>query len=321
MTDRRIPPSPLEPLTRLGARLGVDLRVKRDDLLPVPGGGSKLRAAVAVLDECAARGHDAVVTNGGSQSNHARVIALEAARYNMSCALVLHGDPAALGAPTGNLLLMRLGGADIYIVPSNQIDACIRSAVNRLRAAGRDPAVVPGGAHCLTGTLAYVDAGRELADQCRTSDWSPDIVVVASGTGATQAGILAGLQRAGLPCEVIGVSVARTNPRGTAAVAELYEEACRQLGLPVRPDSVHFLDGWIGAGYEKASAQDLGVIRCAAQTEGLVLDPTYSGKAFHALVDLVHDGAIAPASRVVFWHTGGLVNLLAAGHSDGLSGG
>lgn len=302
--------SPVENLPRLGSRFGIDLRVKRDDLLPLSGGGNKVRKGLRIVAEAEAAHTTALVTTGGLQSNHARVTALLAAARGWRCSLVLHGAPGALDDPKGNLLLMRLAGAEITICDPEEISGHLEAAMERLRDAGERPYLVPGGGHCLAGALAYTEAITEV--QAQLDGWIPDWIVHASGTGATQAGILAGCARAGWDSRVLGVSVARRNPRGREVVAAMCAELDAHFGSAATSLRVDFRDGWVGAGYEQADESVLRTIRHAAREEGLLLDPTYTGKAFTALTDLVESGEIAPGSRVLFWHTGGLPNLLAS---------
>jgi 1-aminocyclopropane-1-carboxylate deaminase/D-cysteine desulfhydrase-like pyridoxal-dependent ACC family enzyme len=299
-------PSPVDQAERLSEALGLDLRVKRDDLLPMPGGGNKVRKMARIADEAAHAGADALVTTGGAQSNHARVTALEAARRGWACRLVLHGDPAALDQPEGNLLLMVLTGAEVEVVPADAVRQRLDAARDELSNADRTPHLVPGGGHSVAGALAYADAVAEAKAQL--GPWVPDWIVVASGTGGTQAGLVAGCVAEGWPSRVLGVSVARPAERGAAAVREVLEGASEALGA--EPGPVDFRDGWTAGGYERVDGPTLDAVRSAARA-GLVLDPTYTGKAFASLRDLTRTGEIAPGSRVLFWHTGGLLNLLA----------
>lgn len=301
--------TPLYPLLSLSSDLGIDVRVKRDDLAPMPGGGNKVRKMVSIAREAARRGANALVTTGGTQSNHARVVVLWAAERGWDCHLVLHGDPAELERPTGNLRLMLLGGATLEVVAPDEIRDRLDHAISRLEQQGKHPYLVPGGGHCLPGTLAYVDAVSELSDQC--ADWVPDWIVLASGTGATQAGIAAGCARLGWDTRVVGVSVARPNPRGRQVVSEAYAEACDALDIACNPEVIDFRDDWIGGGYGVANDRVYKTIDTMGRRTGLILDPTYTGKAFVALQDMIDSGEIQSGSQVVFWHTGGLLNLMA----------
>lgn len=302
--------TPVQVVPRAGRELGLDLRVKRDDLLPASGGGNKVRKAARIFAEGRTSGTDAAVTTGGMQSNHARVCALEAARLGWPAHLVLHGDPKEAARPTGNLLLMMLAGAEIVIVDPAEIADAMTRAADSLRSRGYDPLVIPGGGHSLQGAVAYADAVTELALQC--GDWIPDHIVLASGTGATQAGIIAGCRRLGWSTDVLGISVARRNPRARDVVLASLTEISGHLEVEVGAGDVHLYDEWVGEGYEHADDSILSTIRTVATGDGLILDPTYTGKAFTGLRELVHEGVIDRGSRVLFWHTGGLLNLLSS---------
>lgn len=314
MVDLEPSITPLIRLDRLSATLEIDLWIKRDDLSQVPGGGSKYRKLRSIL---ASRSFpvDTLVTNGGTQSNHTRVAALLAARFGLECELVLHGDPEELQHPTGNLLLMQLAGARIHLVPPHKISDTIREIVSKSVSDGKRPMVIEGGGHSVHGALGLVEAVQELASQCaRLNHWIPDFIIHASGTGGTQAGILAGLDVINWPTHVIGVSVARGRDRGAAVVQELYDAVRVNLGLDGSGRIVDFRDQWIGEGYARPAPRVRETIEHVCRLEGIPLDPTYTGKAMQGLLDMVADGTIPRGSRVLFWHTGGLLNLMASAH-------
>jgi 1-aminocyclopropane-1-carboxylate deaminase/D-cysteine desulfhydrase-like pyridoxal-dependent ACC family enzyme len=305
-------PTPLLPLPRLSDKLGIDLWVKRDDLLPLPGGGNKVRKIHTIMRDAIARQSTVLVTNGGMQSNHARVVALVAAARGLGCRLVLHDATGDRSSWSGNFRLMQLAGADICIVPPDGVADALKRTLETLRRQGEIPFEIPGGGHSLAGTTAYADAVGELRRQITNRDWSPDTIVVASGTGATQAGLVAGTICHRVHAQVIGISVARRNPYGAQVVQRSLNEYLTHVGLPTPDDVVHFRDEWIGDGYERANAEVWAALTLAARSEGLVLDPTYTGKAFAGLLHLVRTGEIPTGARVLFWHTGGLLNLMAA---------
>jgi 1-aminocyclopropane-1-carboxylate deaminase/D-cysteine desulfhydrase-like pyridoxal-dependent ACC family enzyme len=304
--------TPLAPLVRLGRELGVCLWAKRDDLFAATGGGNKSRKMGPILAEAERSGCNALVTTGGLQSNHARATALEAAGRGWPCALVLHGDVGRAVPPTGNLLLCSLAGARIRVVDPTGVASGMSAAMQEFRDQGYTPWEIPGGGHCLAGGMAYADATSELAEQCRRASWWPDCVVVASGTGTTQAGLVAGFQRLGVGTKVVGISVARPNPRGISVVGAAYAELCAALAIAGRQESIDVRDEWVGEGYERPTEGALAAIRTAAAREGLILDPTYTGKAFGALIDLAKQGKFAATPNVLFWHTGGLLNLVTS---------
>jgi len=309
--------SPLIQLPRLGAHLKLDLWAKRDDLLPLSGGGNKARKMWRIAELVETRQCNAIVTTGGIQSNHARAAALLAAQKGWKCKLILHSAEALNSPPTGNLLLMQLTGAEIEVVSPEQISESMKCAMEELRFRGYAPYEIPGGGHCIAGGLAYVEAIDELNQQLHSIDWFPEHIVLASGTGTTQAGIVVGLENLGIAAQVHGISVARKNPRGSNVLSEMCSELRMHLGLTSSETRVrsNFWDNWIGDGYERASKKVLETIRLASRLEGLILDPTYTGKAFTGLIALVEQKEIPPGSKVLFWHTGGLLNLMASRYS------
>ena len=304
--------TPLLPLPRLSEKLGVELWVKRDDLFPLTGGGNKARKILYIAREVQQQEADSVVTTGGLQSNHARAVALMAAKCGWKCKLILHGNEGQLSHPQSNLLLMTLSGADITVVSPDEIGPKMKEAMQEFVRQGYRPFEILGGGHMLAGSMAYADAVKELEYQCRLYRWKPDCIVLASGTGTTQAGLLGGLDVVEWDTHVIGISSARKNPRGRLIVEQAYDELRQHLGASGQARAVDFRDEWVGDGYERPTEGTIEAIRLAAKLEGLILDPTYTGKAFSALIDMIHSGEIDKGSRIVFWHTGGLLNLTAS---------
>lgn len=284
----------------------VDLRIKRDDLYAsmVGSGGSKARKAPYIIGSAAINGYDAVVTNGGIHSNHARAIALYAARHGLRCHLVLHHDTS--GIPNGdNLRMMCFSGATIEYCHNSELGPAMDAAMKKIQAEGFRPFYIWGGGHCPQGTMAYVDASEEFLRQ--SSDWIPDYVIVPSGTGTTQAGLTYGFAERGI--HVIGISVARNRERGTQVIEKAIDDFCQSFSLPSRKCAVDFRDDWLCGGYECYDERILTMIRHMGK-KGLLLDPTYTGKAFIGLYELVKQGKISKGAKILFWHTGGLFNLL-----------
>lgn len=286
--------------------------VKRDDLFPVAGGGNKGRKLHRIFRDDIPVGCRSIITNGGVQSNHARVCALMAAELGMEAHLVLHGESADLIRPEGNLLIAMLAGAKIHIVGADDIGSTINRIQADLTRKHQISHVIPGGAHCLAGALAYADAIDEL-------DILPDVIVLPSGTGATHGGILAGLDRRLANTRVYGISVARRNPRGADVVRASYLEARGALGLDAAPvREVLFDDRWISGGYDQAGREIYAVIQRVARETGVILDPTYTGKAFWGMLGLMQENTIKEDESVMFWHTGGLLNALASAELKGM---
>jgi 1-aminocyclopropane-1-carboxylate deaminase/D-cysteine desulfhydrase-like pyridoxal-dependent ACC family enzyme len=174
---------------------------------------------------------------------------------------------------------------------------------------GLNPFYLWGGGHCVEGTLAYFHAAKEAQAQC--GDWIPDYVVHSSGSGTTQAGLTAGY--AGGPTKVIGVSISRREERGTRVVQDAIRQLEEHLQVPLPPNAVHFRDDWVMGGYEKISTELLAAID-EAGSRGLILDPTYTGKSWFGLIQMLKNREIKRGSKVLFWHTGGLFNLITSPH-------
>lgn len=297
--------SPVERFDALGARIGVELLVKRDDFLPFPLAGNKVRKIQAELDSLETT-PDVVITNGSVDSNHCRTLAVFAARRGFHAHLVLHGHRA--GAERSLEMLTALG-ASFEIVEPSEIRDSIACSQQQYEGSGKSTFVLAGGCHTPAGAIAYRDAAEMVIDE-----FHPDLIVVASGTGATQGGIAAGA--AASRTKVVGVSVAREAERGEAAV----REAALWAGMPLRRP-ITFTADYREGGYGQWGPVTQAAVRLG-WSFGLPLDLTYTGKAFAGLLDMVSTGAVPGGSRVLFWHTGGLWNAVSAGiHREELRAG
>lgn len=287
--------------------LDIDLRIKRDDLYPQTGGGSKSRKIIYIFRKAICDGYDAFVTNGGPQSNHARATAILSASLGLKCHLVIVVDPSVSCSVSGNLLLMKMSGASIEYCTKDKLAETMDEAVLRISEQGFRPLYIWGGGHSIIGLEAFIEAAKEV--QAQSGTWIPDYVILASGTGSTQAGLIIGY--ADLPTTIIGVSVARDAIRGTKVINDLIHGFLNQNKLVPREFHVDFRDEWKSGGYEIFDSKALEIISKAAKV-GYYFDPTYTGKAFNGLVSMVNNHEIPSGSRVLFWHTGGIMNLLAS---------
>ncbi|HMV71461.1 MAG TPA: D-cysteine desulfhydrase family protein [Pseudomonadales bacterium] len=319
-------PTPLEPLDRLSQAIGGPrIWVKRDDLSECAASGNKIRKLEFTMAQALAEGADTLLTCGGLQSNHCRATALLGARLGLGVELVLRGE--SQGVPDGNLFLDRLAGAAVHTYPAQryqqELDALLATHAARLRAEGRRPFLIPTGASDAIGVWGYVAGAAELAADCARVGIVPRQVVCATGSGGTQAGLTAGLALAGMRAEVWGIAVCddaawfrRKVRTDLAAWRQRYG-----VTLDVEALGVHVLDAYIGAGYARADAAVFATIGELARVEGLVLDPVYTGKAFHGMLQEIRGGRFAGGGDVVFVHTGGLFGLFAQraeAHAAGL---
>ncbi|MDW8060461.1 MAG: D-cysteine desulfhydrase family protein [Thermomicrobium sp.] len=309
-------PTPLEEARRLSAALGDTVRVlvKRDDLTGLALGGNKTRKLEYLLGDALAQRATVVLTEGPVQSNHCRQTAAAAARAGLRCVLVLSSaepDPAV----QGNLLLDHLFGATVYVVPDRLARrTMLQGLVTEYEQRGERPYLIPTGGSTPVGAVGYVRAALELATQLVEHGVAASRVYLATSTsGGTHAGLALGAKHLGAPFRVIGVAVEDDAPAIRSRVAQLANEtaALLELGTRLVPDEVEVDDRWVGPGYGVPSPETLEAIVLAARTEGLVLDPVYTGKAMAALIGQARSGEIAGGETVVFLHSGGAPALFA----------
>jgi 1-aminocyclopropane-1-carboxylate deaminase/D-cysteine desulfhydrase-like pyridoxal-dependent ACC family enzyme len=304
-------PTPVEEMNRLRSALGNGPRlvVKRDDAIQFAFGGNKVRKLRYVAADARQAGADTLITSGGVQSNHARVTAATAARLGLHCILVVNGAPP--DRPAGNALLDRLLGAELRYVAAREDRApAMDAAAAALRRLGRRPYVIPIGASTPLGAAAYVAALFELLQQADP----PDVIVHATSSGGTQAGLVAGCALAGIATRVIGISADEPAAALERDVRRLMSGLATLLGMePSRFDGtrVEIDDRFVGEGYGVPTPESRAAIELAARTEALFLDPTYTSKAMAALVAMVRRDTFRADQTVLFWHTGGQVALFA----------
>lgn len=304
-------PTPVEEMTRLRAALGGGPRllVKRDDAIGFGFGGNKVRKIRLVAADAVAQQAATLITAGGIQSNHARVTAAAAARLGLGCTLVANG--AAPDTPTANALLARLLGAEIVHVADRAArGAAMEEAAARERAAGRRPYVIPIGASTPLGAAAFALAVAELLEQIPP----PNVIVHATSSGGTQAGLVAGCALAGVPTRVVGVSADEPAPLLEGEIRRLLDGLADLLGQDrarFADAAVSVDDGFVGDGYGIESAAGREALSLLAQTEALFLDPTYTAKAMAGLLARVRGGEFNSNQTVLFWHTGGQVAIFA----------
>lgn len=297
-------PTPIQEMTRLRDALGGGPRllVKRDDAIPFGFGGNKVRKLEFALAEAIAAGADTLVTLGGVQSNHARATAAAAAKAGLRCVLILNGEPPA--KPSANTLLDGLLGAEIEFIPSRaEREAASERVTARLRAEGRTPFFLPLGASTSVGAMGFVHAVEELIGQ----GVKPDVIVHASSSGGTQAGLIAGALHHLLPARIIGVSA----DTPAADLEATIRGIVRGIDSMVFDFTVEVDDTRVGEGYGIPTDASREAQQLAARTEALFVDHTYTAKALGALISSVREGKFSSDQTVLFWHTGGQVGLFA----------
>lgn len=307
-------PTPIEPLPRLSDHLGGPrLFVKRDDLTGLGLGGNKLRKLEFLLGAAQAQGADMVLTVGALQSNHARQTAAACAKLGLDCELILRRSSHATEAylNSGNMLLDRLFGARVHLLQAQESrEERMAARTEALRMEGRRPYCIPVGGSCGLGNLGYAACAEEILVQADEMNVRFDAIIVATGSGGTQGGLVAGMKLAGgMP--VIGIAVEGTRREQASLAVGQAAEALRLLGISETglDGAVEVLDDFVGPGYARPTESMREALSLAASCEGLVLDPVYTGKAFAGLVALTRGSRFNRQQSLLFVHTGGVPGL------------
>lgn len=318
-------PTPLERLDRLTAALdGPDIWIKRDDCTGLSTGGNKTRKLEFLMAEAEVEGANLVITQGATQSNHARQTAAFAAKMGLACHLLLE-DRTGSNDPNykhnGNVLLDHLHGATTETRAGGcDMNAEMEAVAKRFRAEGRRVYTIPGGGSNATGALGYASCAFEMLGQFNDRALKVDHIVHATGSAGTQAGLVAGLKACNAQIPVLGIGVRAPRPKQEENVYALAVKVAEKLGCPgvvARADVVANTD-YVGQGYGIPTEGGLEAIRLFAQLEGILLDPVYSAKGAAGLIDLIRTGHFRKGERIVFLHTGGSAALF--GYDAALAG-
>ena len=309
-------PSPLTPLPRFAEALGggFELWAKREDLLPLAFGGNKLRNLEFLVGRAIAEGADALVTSGRRWSNHCRLTAAAGAKAGLEVHLVLSGPPApdAFAGMSPGRRLDALLGATIHQAATAdraERESLVMQTVDDLRATGRRPSVIGVGGGGAVGAVGQALAASELLDQAHEAGWTPDLVVLPTATGGTQAGLVAGFAACGAATGVHGVVVAHTAAELRLSIEATLQGVAEVLGIATPgPTAIVLDESQAGPGYGVRSESAEEATSLLARTEGLFVDPIYTAKALAAVVGLARASELQNR-RVVFWHAGGLPGM------------
>lgn len=311
-------PTPLEPMERLANHLGgPELYIKRDDCTGLATGGNKTRKLEYLVADALRQGADTILTAGAVQSNHVRQAAAAAARAGLACHALLEREVRCEKSSyrkSGNVLLDDLLGCRIdYCRRGTDLPGAMRATAQALRAQGHKPYLVPVGGSNAVGSLGYVQCANEISEQCRVRGVPVTRLIHATGSGGTQAGLLAGFYEARQELEVIGISVSADRPTQRRKVRRLAGELWELMGLgdALPAQAVQVRDEFVGEGYGLPTDEMLEAVQLCARLEGILLDPVYSGKAMAGLIHMVRSGELNAGDTVVFLHTGGAAGLFA----------
>ncbi len=309
-------PTPLEHLPRLSAELGgPEIWIKRDDCTGLSTGGNKTRKLEWLMAEAQAMGADMVMTQGATQSNHARQTSAAAAKLGMACHILLEdrtgsNDPNYNG--NGNVFLDDLHGATREKRgPGLDMNTEMETVADQYRAKGHKVYTIPGGGSNPTGALGYVNCAFELVSQFNDRSLPFDHIVTATGSAGTQAGLIVGLKAINANIPLLGFGVRAPKPKQEENVFNLAVKTAEKIGAAgcVKREDVVADTDYVGEGYGIPRADTLDAIRMFAQLEAILLDPVYSGKGAAGLIDYCRKGKFKKGERIVFLHTGGAAGL------------
>lgn len=308
-------PTPLQELSRLGQLLGgPKLLVKRDDQTGLALGGNKARKLEFLIADALKKGADTVITTGAPQSNHCRQTAAAAAQVGMGCELVLGGNEPEV--PNGNVLLDLFCGANLHWTTRERRNTKMEEVAGQLRSIKRTPYIIPVGGSNGLGALGYVQAMIELNDQLSKGRIKVDTIVFATSSGGTQAGMVVGARISGFEGKIQGISIDQRSsqePSYQSELAAIANEAAKLIDsrYEFTEDDFTVNYDYLGLGYGVVGNLERESIRLTACTEGLLLDPVYSGRAMGGLIDLIKKGFFSLKDTVLYWHTGGAPALFA----------
>lgn len=293
------------PIESLGIYENNNLYMKRDDLITYSFGGNKVRKALLFFEEIDMGGFDCVVTYGSSHSNHCRIIANMAATRNVKCCIIA---PEEVSDNTFNSKFMKLFGAEITTVPVRCVHNAIEEKIQQLRKDGFNPYFIPGGGHGNLGTQAYVDCYLEIEAYEQRYKVHFDYIFFASGTGTTHSGLVCGQLMNDEERNIVGISIARKNPRGQNVVIESISDYLYANKICISKKQIEektiFIDDYVGEGYGKDNNEVVEIIKSVMIKYGVPLDSTYTGKAFLGMKKYIIKKQIE-GKNILFIHTGG----------------
>ena len=309
-------PTPIKKMEKYSQTIdGPEIYIKRDDLTGITLTGNKVRKLEFVVAEALEQNADVLITCGGIQSNHARATAVVAAQSGINSFLVLRGQQTA--DIDGNLFLDHLMGADVKFITAedyrDHVDEIMEEAAENLRQQGYRPYIIPEGASNELGAVGYIAATEEIVSQLKAMNLKIDTIISATGSGGTYAGLLMGKRIFNQNYEVYGINVCDDEQYFINRISEILKKAQNRfkLNLNLSRADIKIIDGYVGEGYALCRPQEIETIKKVAQTEAIVLDPVYTGKAMLGLTDQIKKGRFIKGEKILFLHSGGIFGLFA----------
>ncbi len=311
--------TPIEFLPSLTKALGgdVNLYVKRDDLLPGSAGGNKTRKLEFCIADALEKNADTIITCGAIQSNHCRLTLSWAVKENLDCHLILEERVAGTynkDASGNNFLYQLLGVKSIEVVPGGtDTDAAMEKKAQTLKAEGKNPYLIPIGASNAIGALGYAACAEETMNQLNNMHLDIDHIILPSGSAGTHAGMVTGMIGGNMGIPITGINVSQSKKEKEEKVYNLAVETAKKLDIKenIKREDIVCFDEYVGDGYSIPTDSMVEAVKLFARTEGILLDPVYSGKTAAGLIDLIRKGHFPKGSNILFLHTGGSPALYA----------
>lgn len=292
--------TPIKKLEKFSQELGKNIFIKRDDFTGIEVSGNKVRKLEYTIQYALDEGYDTIITTGACQSNHARATAAVCAMVDLQCHLILRGEAKEY---EGNLFLDDMLGADVNMIPpgASREDA-MEELKKALEAEGKKALIIPVGASDAIGSYGYIHCYNEIVKQEREMGIHFDSINLAIGSGGTYAGLWYANEQAASAKKIIGYSVDKT--------AEAFKEDIMKIVKDIDNSnpcfsSMSINDHFVGLGYGQATDEELAFYMDVAKSEGIILDPVYTGKAFRGLIKEIEDGNYDDQENILFIHTGG----------------
>lgn len=325
--DLAILPTPIQRLKNISKAYGANIYIKRDDLTGLGMGGNKLRKLEYLLKEALDLGCSAVLTHGATQTNHGMLTAAAASKLGLKTILILKDSSGKRPELSGNLMLDEILGADVRLVNTQGLDKeeaenlasqAAKEAVLEYEARGMKVYEIPTGGSSALGSLGYVRAAGEIKDQAEAMDLKFDYLICGQGSKGTFSGLWLGSKYYQTDYELIGVNVMETPATIKEDLASFINEVSSsyEMNISCRPDDLKLVEDAFKEGYAVPDRETFQTIRDLARSEGIFVDPTYTGKVFVAMLDLIRTGEIEKGSNILFVHTGGYPGFFTDYHTD-----
>lgn len=326
--------TPIHKLENLSEKYGINIYIKRDDMTGYACGGNKLRKLDYLLKDALDKNCTVLLTYGGAQTNHGRLTAAVAARFNLKCGIIMDG-PAPKKA-TGNLILDKMMGADLFFMddtsfknePSEIKSAKYKELVEKTTAEvvkmyenkGEKVYLIPVGGSSAVGAAGYVMAAKEIKDQLEEMNVKIDYVFTGFGSVGTYGGLYLGSKYFSTGFTPVGVSVSHKNKVEMQEKVDIIKETNEflELGVNVTPDDMWIEKGYVGISYNVPDPVTRKYVYMMAREEAIILDACYTGKVFRGMIEMIEKGEISKDSNVMLLHTGGVPGIFSEGHEDAM---